>query len=58
MTPEQITDLAVAHRVPPREVELAIALIRSGRADLLSAVMDGRMTVRAALAAAREGKKG
>ena len=40
--------------IGPKEVSIAVALIRSEREDLIAAVMAGRLTVRAALAAARE----
>jgi hypothetical protein len=43
-----IADLAADLGVGPKEVATAVALIRSGRSDLITAVMAGRMTVRAA----------
>ena len=42
-------DLGVA----PKEVTAAVALMRSGRTDLITEVMNKRLTVRAALAAVR-----
>jgi hypothetical protein len=36
--------------IDAREAELGIKLARTGRTDLISAVADGRMTLRAALA--------
>jgi hypothetical protein len=56
MTAEQIVDLADSLNVTPSEVERAIALMRCGRGDLITEVTNGRMTVRAALAAARADK--
>ena len=52
MTPQQLTKLADDLNVAPWEAAAAVALMRTGRADLLAAVMDRRLSVRAALAAA------
>jgi hypothetical protein len=49
----QILDIAFRLGADPREVELAVALARTGRVDLLIAVSAQRLTVRAALKAAR-----
>jgi hypothetical protein len=57
MTPEQLIELADDLNVAPREAAIAIALIRTGRTDLVAAVLNGRMTVGTALAAARKGEK-
>jgi hypothetical protein len=51
---EWLSELAADLGVAPKEVAAAIALLRSGRADLVAAVVARRMTVRKALIAARE----
>jgi hypothetical protein len=56
MTPDRQQEaLAAALRVDPRELKLAVQLMRSGRADLIAAVIAGRSTVRQALASAQRG---
>jgi hypothetical protein len=57
MTPEQLTELADDLHAAPREVAAAIALVRTGRIDLVTEVIAGRMTVHKALTTARAGKK-
>jgi hypothetical protein len=52
MTNPQITAMADRIGADPREVERAIKLARTGRTDLVGAVIDGRMTIEAALRAA------
>jgi hypothetical protein len=53
MTEQQIYDLADRLGADQHDVELAISLMRTGRADLLAAVTNKTMTIRAALKAAR-----
>ena len=48
--------LASAISVDPKEIGLAVALARTGRVDLITAVMGGRIDVREALRAARSTK--
>jgi hypothetical protein len=55
VTRERATELANDLGVAPSEIERAVALLRSGRADLVEAVMAKKMTVRAALATAHGG---
>jgi hypothetical protein len=55
MTDQQQVVLTIAAHLgaDPKEVGLAVALARTGRTDLLAAVMARRIDVRAALQAAR-----
>jgi hypothetical protein len=55
MTEQQKQILGIASRLgaDPREVELAIQLMRSGRTELIVAVTAQRLSIRAALRAAR-----
>jgi predicted PhzF superfamily epimerase YddE/YHI9 len=57
MTREQLVELADDLGIEPKKVATAVALMRTGRADLIVEVMNSRLSVGAALAAAREGKK-
>jgi hypothetical protein len=50
---QQVLDLASRLGADPKEIESAIRLMRTGRADLLIRVTAQRMTIRAALKAAR-----
>jgi hypothetical protein len=50
---QQVLGLASQLGADPREIEMAIQLMRTGRADLIVAVTAQRMTIRAALKAAR-----
>jgi hypothetical protein len=54
MTDQQKQVLEIASRLgaDPREVELAIQLMRSGRSDLIVQVTAQRLSIRAALKAA------
>lgn len=58
MTAQRTAELAAHLDVAPKEVAAAVTLLRSGRADLIAAVVDRRrrMTVRAAPTAARAGE--
>jgi phosphotransacetylase len=49
-------ELANALGEDPRRVHAAVALMRTGRADLINAVVDGRLNVDAALRMARAAK--
>jgi hypothetical protein len=55
MTDQQRQVLEIASRLgaDPREIELAIQLMRSGRSDLIVAVSAQRLSIRAALKVAR-----
>jgi hypothetical protein len=56
MTRHNTADLVILAEktgLTPDQVKAGIALARTGRVDLLDAVITGRMTVQAALAAAR-----
>jgi hypothetical protein len=55
MTNDQLKLLALAAdlRINPGEVENAIALMRTGRSDLLNAVLSRRITISEALKTAR-----
>jgi predicted outer membrane protein len=59
MTEQQrlVRDLASTINADPKEVGVAVALARTGRTDLITAVMAGRIDVRAALQAARRSTK-
>jgi hypothetical protein len=58
MTDQQRQVLTIATHLgaDPKEIGLAVALARTGRVDLITAVMAGRIDVRAALRAARSTK--
>jgi hypothetical protein len=49
----QVLEIATRLGADPREVELAIQLMRSGRSDLIVQVTAQRLSIRAALKAAR-----
>jgi hypothetical protein len=49
----QILNIAGHLNVDPREVEAAVSLMRAGRSDLIAAVTTKRLTIKAALQAAR-----
>jgi hypothetical protein len=49
----QILNIAARLGADPREVELAVALARTGRVDLIVAVTARNLTIRAALKVAR-----
>jgi hypothetical protein len=53
MTPERFEELAAEFNVAPKDAA-AVSLMHAGRADLIAAVLDRRLTVRAALTAARK----
>ena len=54
MTPDhQQEALAAALQIDRRELDLAVKLMRTGRADLITKVTAGRLTVRQALQSAR-----
>jgi hypothetical protein len=56
MTPDRQTEaLAASLRVDPREIDLAIRLMRTGRQDLITKLTTGRLTVRQALQSAQQG---
>jgi hypothetical protein len=50
---EQLLDIATRMGADPREIELAVALMRSGRCDLIIEVCAARSSIRAALARAK-----
>jgi hypothetical protein len=50
---QQVLNLASRLHVDLREVELALALARTGRVDLITAVAAGRISIGAALLAAK-----
>jgi hypothetical protein len=50
---QRVLDTASTLSADPKEIDLAIQLMRTGRADLLVAVTAQRMTIRAALALAK-----
>jgi hypothetical protein len=54
MTREQLVELADDLGIEPKRVAPVVALMRTGRADLIVEVMNRRLSVGAALAAARE----
>ena len=56
MTSAQILDLANRLNIDAREIELAIRLARSARTDLLTKVIDGKMTLASAIYVLRTGK--
>jgi hypothetical protein len=51
-----VVELAVAMRRSPDEIDRAIRLIRTGRGDLIAAVIAGKTTVDAALTIATRGR--
>jgi hypothetical protein len=55
MTEQQEQILGIASRLgaDPREIELAVALMRTRRSDLIVAVTAQRLSIRAALRAAK-----
>lgn len=55
MTAAEILDLADRIGVSPGEVQQAISLMKTGRTDLITAVVKKRMTVGAALQATKLG---
>jgi hypothetical protein len=56
MTPDRQQEaLAAALKVDPRELDLAVRLMRTGRADLITKVTAGRLTIRQALQSAQHG---
>jgi thymidylate synthase (FAD) len=55
---EELADRLVTDGVPTRTVNAAIALMRTGRADLINKVIAGRLTVFAALELARDDRPG
>jgi hypothetical protein len=56
MTPNRQQEvLAASLGVDPREVDLAIRLMRTGRTDLITKVTTGRLTIRQALQNAQQG---
>ena len=57
MTREQLVELADDLGIEPKRIAAVVALMRTGRADLVAAVMEKRLSLRAALATARESKK-
>ena len=54
---QHVDDLAERLGVTPREIRLAIALVRSGNSALITAVADGKMTIAMALQALRTTKE-
>jgi hypothetical protein len=49
-----LANLALDLRVTPRQIELAIQLMRSGRSDLVAGVVSGEIGLKQALAASRK----
>lgn len=58
MTDPQIDALAGSLHVDPKEVRTAIALMRSGRTELINAVITKKMTIAAAIRVLRTGEEG